>query len=351
MLKRFGAFDRALDSRWRARRLLILCYHGIALEDEHEWDPNLYMPVETFHARMELVRRMGCAVLPLAEGIERLYSGTLPERSVSITFDDGFYGFFWHALPILRSFHFPVTLYLTTFYSGFNQPWFPLIVSYLLWKRRGDLIASGEADIPALLDLRTAESRERIAAGMDRLTRERNFTAEDKNDLARRLAHVLEVDYDRLHEERILHLMTPDEVKSAAADGARIELHTHHHQTPLDRNLFCREIQENSVFIEAVTGTRPQHFCYPNGMHRPEFLPWLRNHGVMSGTTCHPGLASIRHDPLLLPRLVDGCGLSELEFESWLSGIGAVTPMARALVRAASRLISTPFPLSANPRQ
>jgi peptidoglycan/xylan/chitin deacetylase (PgdA/CDA1 family) len=310
LLKRVGAFNRVLESGWRARRLLILCYHGISLADEHEWDSNLYMPAAAFRARMETIRRMRCTVLPLAEGIQRLYAGDLPERSVSITFDDGFHDFYRYALPILRGYSFPVTLYLTSCYCGFNEPWFPLIISYLLWKGGDD---------------------PHLAERVDRVARDGNFTAERKDDLARSLARIVGVNYDRLRAQRILHLMTPEEVKRVASAGVEIELHTHRHEVPLERELFCREIQENAGFIESLTGRRPRHFCYPNGVHRPEVLPWLRNFGVISGTTCQPGLASAEDDPLLLPRLVDHSGLTEVEFESWVSGVGAMFPRREGL--------------------
>jgi len=31
-----GFTSLILNSRWRAERLLILCYHGMSLDDEHE---------------------------------------------------------------------------------------------------------------------------------------------------------------------------------------------------------------------------------------------------------------------------------------------------------------------------
>ena len=43
LLRSAGAFELVANSKWRRERLLILCYHGISLEDEHQWRPALYM--------------------------------------------------------------------------------------------------------------------------------------------------------------------------------------------------------------------------------------------------------------------------------------------------------------------
>ena len=66
---RAGVLEAVRDSRWRQERLLILGYHGISLEDEHEWNPALYMSPSTFEARLDALDRGGYSILPLAEAL------------------------------------------------------------------------------------------------------------------------------------------------------------------------------------------------------------------------------------------------------------------------------------------
>src|SRR5262245_13921690 len=78
------------DSQWRRERLLILCYHGLSLKDEHEWR-GLYITPGFFRSRLEILARSGYRVLPLNDATIMLREGTLPSKSVVITFDDGFH--------------------------------------------------------------------------------------------------------------------------------------------------------------------------------------------------------------------------------------------------------------------
>ena len=54
-----GAFRSIRDSRWRGRRLLILGYHGVALEDEHEWDSALYISQPRLESQLLTLRSAG----------------------------------------------------------------------------------------------------------------------------------------------------------------------------------------------------------------------------------------------------------------------------------------------------
>jgi len=321
-----GLSDAVRDSRWRGRRLAILCYHGVSIEDEHEWNPALFVSQKLFAQRMEQLERGGYHVVSLHEGLERMYEGTLPPRSVAITFDDGNHDFFRRAFPVLRGYGFPATVYLTTYYCENNLPVFDVAARYVVWKGSDHLEA-----VESLLSSLGASSTpqrdpDELSSTIVHQAREAGWSTEVKHEFLGRLARTLCVDLERILDQRLLHIMEPDEVRAVAEAGIGIELHTHRHRTPLDPDLFRREIVDNSRRIEEMTGSRPRHFCYPNGYVRSEFLPWLEDMGVLSATTTEAGLASARKSPHLIPRIVDHRGLSPVEFEAWLSGAAAALP-------------------------
>jgi peptidoglycan/xylan/chitin deacetylase (PgdA/CDA1 family) len=315
------------DSAWRRNRLLILCYHGISLSDEHEWDSCLYMSPAEFETRLRAIQRGGYAVLPLGDALERLYTGSLRERTVVITFDDGASDLFRRAYPLLAKYGYPATVYLTTYYCDYQKPVFPVFCSYVLWKARGAVLDVGGILGPTeRWDLRTAAGRARALRSITEFAGHRHLSAGDKDTLVEAVARRLGVDHESLVSNRVLHILNPDEVAELSRNGVDFQLHTHRHRTPAQHAAFLREIAENRDRIRAMTGSEPTHFCYPSGVHRPEWLPWLEEAKVVSATTCLPGIASGVANALLLPRLVDTGHLSQTEFEGWLAGVSSFLP-------------------------
>ena len=329
-----GVLRFTRQTSWRRRRVLILGYHGVSTADEHLWNPELYIPPELLRARFSFLRDGGYAVLPLGEAITRLYEGSLPPRAVALTFDDGSVDFHSVALPLLEEFGFPATVYLTSYYCLHQRPVFNTALRYILWKSRDrtfqtdGLTASGKS-------FRLATEREREAAALSVLqhSRKRGLTGRDKDDVLVETATRLGFDYDDLLRRRLLHLMSPDEVAALPRELVDVQLHTHRHRVPTDAAAFEQEIVENRTIIANLTSARAAtHFCYPSGVTDPSFPARLGRLGVESATTCNPGIASSRSNPLLLPRLIDTVATSPIEFESWLSGVSALLP--RRAVRA-----------------
>jgi acetyltransferase-like isoleucine patch superfamily enzyme len=227
----------------------------------------------------------------------------------------------------MQKYGLPATVYLTTYYCERNLPVFPLILSYLLWKGRGNRaqveLPSGES---ILIDATSAERRRRAELMLLARARDDDMSALEKDNLARNVANALGIDYDDLSERRLLHIMNPDEVRELAAHGVDFQLHTHRHRSPLDEERYRAELTVNRARIAAMTGTIPRHFCYPSGTQKPEFEQWLGAEGVVSATTCESGIATRASHCLRLPRLLDHSTITDVEFDAWLCGLGALLP-------------------------
>ncbi len=316
-----GGFRWIGASEWRRRRLLILCYHGVSLQDEHEWDPELFVTVDHLRRRFSLLRKAGCTVLPLGEAVCRLYEDKLPPRSVVLTFDDGGYNFFAAAAPLLEEFGYPATVYLTTYHCVHQRPILRLTLRYLLWCARRQVFEAGV--LPGQddrLDLQDVQKREQLAAKLLNEARVLSSDREAQQEWLGQLATQLGVDWNSFIHSRLFHLMTEAEVAYIARRGFDVQLHTHRHRTPREKSAFHHEVLENRCIIEQLTRRPANHFCYPSGDVDSAFLPWLRDIGVETAMTCSVGLAGAGDDPLLLNRLVDTMLQPQVLFEGWLSG-------------------------------
>jgi peptidoglycan/xylan/chitin deacetylase (PgdA/CDA1 family) len=318
------------NSTWRQNRLLILCYHGVSLLDEHEWHPQLYLRRDYFEHRLDMILDQGYQVLPLQEGLTRMHAGSLPKKSVVVTFDDGTVDFYRYIYPALQKRSIPATLYLTTYYAQHRYPVFDMMLSYLLWHGRSKTVHS----------LPVQPRQEPVTIALDRAGRDEQhllirqycnhhqWNTEEKNGLAQTLAAEIGVDYAALLEQRVLQIMSPAEIADLDPQVVDLQLHTHRHRTPHDRELFIKEIDDNRRAIAEILGRdKPlNHFCYPSGEHIGQFLPWLREAGIDSATTTDLGLAGCHSEPYLLPRLTETMTLSSAHFAAWLSGMAAFLP-------------------------
>lgn len=302
---------------------MILCYHGVSKADEHLWHPALYIPRSWFRQRLQTLRDFGYHVVPLSTALEQLNSGTLHGRTAVITFDDGWHDFYSEAWPELQSFGYPATVYQTTYYSFYSRPVFDPACRYLLWQGREKTLKNSKiTGVENAFILNSPEARDNAFYAIQARLRRLRSSAEDKDHTLAKLAEHLDVDFGQMLNSRLLHLMNASEIAEVSKAGIDIQLHTHRHRLPLEKNLFLEEIETNRELIEAATGKRAVHFCYPNGNYRPEFLIWLKSAGVWSATTCETGRVSQQSERLLLPRVIDSANVSQARFESWLSGVG-----------------------------
>jgi peptidoglycan/xylan/chitin deacetylase (PgdA/CDA1 family) len=291
----------------------------VSLDDEHLWNPSLCISPSTFRSRLELLRSTRCNVMPLDEALDGVRSGRLPKRAVALTLDDGDSSISLRAWPMLRELGFPATLYWSTYYSLRPYAVFDPMLSYLLWKGRGQHLQLDDPAVNVRLD--SERNRSDAFRTIYETAKAHGWTAATKEAFLVHLSDRLAVDYGAIKQKRILHMITPEEAARMNSEGLDLQLHTHRHRVPHDASQPGTEIRDNMEVIESVGARRPIHFCYPSGSYVPQLEAWLRNNGVVSAATCDPGLVQRHTNQYFLPRIVDQENFGSSEFKGWVSGL------------------------------
>ena len=322
ILKYTGMF--MLWRRFARNGLQILCYHGIAFKDEHHFKPGLFMRADTFENRISLIRHLGCEVLPLDKAVELLRQDALPRNAVTITIDDGWLGTLRYAVPTLRAAGMPATIYVTTYYVVHEEPVFNIAVRYMFWKSTAmilDLAKLGIEDA-GMVNLVDPVEAEKSASSIIHFGR-KCHDANGRARLLQALGEQLGVPIDDPGDHSMFRLMSTKEVAQAAEAGIDIQLHTHRHQTCKDdRIALQREIEDNRTVLSDLARGELKHFCYPSGNFSEQQFDWLAGNGVVSATTCNPGINYAGANCYALNRFLDSEDMSPIEFEAALIGLG-----------------------------
>ena len=300
----------ALAKRASARRLRILCYHGLWTTPGYQYGDRLFMPPDLFERRMTRLKRSGYPVLGLDEAVDALQANRLPDHAVVITIDDGWASTYTHMLPVLESLGMPATVYVTSWYVGRDLPIVNKAVDYMN-ERMG----------------RSGHKARATAESIDSLP------VEARGEALRVLSAALDCP-PTWWEERQFHLMTEAEVAECVRRGMDVQLHTHRHvAAPATLE---QELVENRSRLAKWTGLPESHFahfCYPSGEYEPDAEPILSRLGIRSATLTDQGTNAPGANPLRLRRFLDGRSVSDAEFDAYLSGALDTIDAAVALVR------------------
>jgi hypothetical protein len=233
-----------------------------------------------------------------------------------------------------EQFRFPATIYVVSYYAAKGTPVFRLAIQYLFWKtRQVELLTRGLGlPVPEVISIASGEDREK-AISMIIEFGETNLDEASRCSLSQMLGERLQVSYEDLVSTRIFSLMNPSEIRAALDLGMDIQLHTHRHRLPLDREQVRQEIEDNREFLEPLVGKELKHFCYPSGIWSKEQWPWLAELGVESATTCLSGLNGPETPPLALRRFLDGENISAIEFEAEIYGFSELLRIGRAFLK------------------
>jgi peptidoglycan/xylan/chitin deacetylase (PgdA/CDA1 family) len=300
--------------------LQVLCYHGISLQDEHYFQPKLFMREDTFRERMVYLKKSGFRVLSLDEALAGINQKMLPPKTLVITFDDGWLGIGTKAAPVLKKYGFPSTLYVTTRDVINEAPVFDVTLRYLLWKKRNEVLDLGNIGLGAeTIVLSSSDERERTACHISEISKDRDDN--DKQALLLKLAKTLDINLNSDKDAPLFRLMTMEQLAQLPSSGMDLQLHTHCHRLPVnDPEGLESEIVKNRSILERIVHGSLQHLCYPSGKFHPSQFPLLQKLGVKSATTCLSGFNYPDTERFALCRFLDGENITQLEFEAELSG-------------------------------
>lgn len=252
---------------------------------------------DEFEQRMQWVKAL-FNVLPLPEAIERLRSGTLPARPLSITFDDGYADNASLAAPILQKLGLRATFFVATRYLDGGCMFNDAVIEAVRQ------VGGNRLDLSSV-NLGTHA----IVTEADRLlTVERILPRVKAMEIAARdevVMRIVELAGATLPRDL---MMTREAVATLHRQGMDIGAHTDSHPilACCEDAVASVEIRRGREILEAVTGHPVTTFAYPNGRPGRDYLrrhvDMARTLGFAGAVSTAWGVAQKDSDPYQLPR-------------------------------------------------
>ncbi len=276
-------------------RLSILIFHRVV----QQRDPLLpdLPDAQWFDGCMRWVSAW-CNVLPLNEAVRRLAAGTLPARSLSITFDDGYADNVTVAAPILRRYGLHATFFVATGFLEGGAMWNDRVIEAI---RRSpiqeiDLSKIGLGSVGVANDTDRRAAIERVLEAI------KHRRPADREAAVQTIEEACASHFDGEL------MMRSGQVVELAKLGMDIGAHTVTHpilaRLPVEQARW--EIAESKSALESIIGRRVELFAYPNGLpgrdFAPEHVELVRTCGFKAAVTTAWGSAGKGDDIYQLPR-------------------------------------------------
>jgi peptidoglycan/xylan/chitin deacetylase (PgdA/CDA1 family) len=278
------------------RSLAVVNYHRVLARPDPLLDTE--PDVATFHWQMALLAEC-FNVMPLHEALRALDEGRLPPRTVCITFDDGYRSVHDLALPILRKFGLPATVFVTSGFIGVDagNMWNDRII-HAVQSLAADTLDLRDIGLECY-SLRSLEARKQTA---QHLTEAGKYLPPSERDrLVERLDRMSGMHHDAL-------MLTPEMLVALERNGVEIGAHTVSHPilTSLDDASARAEIVTGKRDLEALVGKPVRLFAYPNGKVGQDFdtrhVEMVRQAGFFAAFTTAVGAITGDQDRFQLPR-------------------------------------------------
>ncbi len=275
---------------------LILGYHRIADVDGDDY--KICVNPSHFTEHLEVLRKYTHPI-SLPELVGHLRQGTLPRKSVAITFDDGYVDNLHKAKPLLEQYQIPATIFISTNYLGGNFWW-----DELAW-----LIQSPQT-LPDLLQLRiqgetfewdsNASKREELAQSLYLKLLPLDFS--QQKELINTIREWSSAQPEGLAGQRPL---TIDELIQLA-EGGLIDIGSHTLTHPVLTALPVEKQREEILMsrkrLEEILNRPVIGFSYPNGVSTAKTREVVKESGFQYACSSAPDLIRNSRHLYQMPR-------------------------------------------------
>jgi peptidoglycan/xylan/chitin deacetylase (PgdA/CDA1 family) len=261
--------------------------------------PDPLAPGEPDIARFdEIIRRVSDTfnVISLAEAVERLRSKSLPKRAACITFDDGYRDNYTNALPILKKYGVPFTVFIATDFLDGRMMWNDQVIEAV--RVQNQPLTLPELGVIDGVCASHEQKRQLLRAIIPKI---KYMPSPQREELSASIAQ-------RCGCQHMSLMMSRDDVIALRDQGVDIGAHTRTH--PILANLTQqdarREIAESREYLEALLKQRVGLFAYPNGRPGQDYLQrdreLVKELGFNAAVSTPQAVATCGDDIFALPR-------------------------------------------------
>lgn len=237
-------------------------------------------------------------VYPLAEAVQRLENGTLPNRCAAITFDDGYADWRTGAAKFLESNSIPATFFITTGQFEGRPMWHERLAS-LLRAFKGDVLDTRPYRL-APLSTRNASDR---CAALQALEFHFKYLPPVIRDIFLK-------EFEEAVGVSLSEVQTMPVTDLVAISNAGFEIGAHTVDHPIlglcDTKRARDEIAQSREVLEGLIKRPVKSFAYPNGRPRVDFsrnhIEMIKSAGYSYAVTTQWGVARTGSSPYQIPR-------------------------------------------------
>ncbi|MCC6220644.1 MAG: polysaccharide deacetylase family protein [Deltaproteobacteria bacterium] len=264
-------FAKKISMPWK-----ILMYHRVVDPDGLDCpiEPGMYVQPETFFRHMDYLAT-NCNVIPLEQLVKAIDAKEkIAEKTVAITFDDGWVDNFSTAFPSLKEHGLPATIFLATSFVGTNGTFWTnslaLALHRLQQKRakiegflKQSFVSPKIADLISAIIFCTdkAQANEKLSS---LLTHMKNLPSKEQDVVLQALCELAEVDTDVAAKRSFLSWA---EIQEMSRHNISFGCHSHSHAnlTELSEGELRTDINSSLAAFSAHNIKPSSVFCYPGG--------------------------------------------------------------------------------------